>query len=94
MYSLTCAPIFGVFERMYASSPFTFSMPATLTSVYFDHSFMAVPAAVEDRAADCLVGGHRVCAAIARANVYGCQFHPEKSGEVGLAILRAFVAQA
>ena len=35
--------------------------------------------------------GAMLTAAVARGNVYGCQFHPEKSGDVGLAILRAFV---
>ena len=34
--------------------------------------------------------GPELTAAVASGNVYGCQFHPEKSGEVGLKILRAF----
>ena len=34
--------------------------------------------------------GVTVPGAVARGNVYGCQFHPEKSGGVGLNILRAF----
>lgn len=61
-------------------------------SVYFVHSFMAVPADPADRIADCAYGGLRVAAAIGRANVFGCQFHPEKSGNVGLRILRSFLA--
>jgi glutamine amidotransferase len=35
-------------------------------------------------------GGHAVTAAVARGNVIGCQFHPEKSAVVGLAILSHF----
>ena len=31
-----------------------------------------------------------VTAAVGKGNVYGCQFHPEKSGEVGLQILKNF----
>lgn len=61
-------------------------------ATYFVHSFMAVPAGAADRLADCLYGGNRVAAAIARDNITGCQFHPEKSGEVGLKILRKFCA--
>ena len=34
--------------------------------------------------------GAPVTAAVARGNVCGCQFHPEKSGDVGLGILKAF----
>lgn len=61
-------------------------------SVYFVHSFMAETADESHRLADCLYGGHRIAAVIGRDNVVGCQFHPEKSGEVGLKILRAFCA--
>ena len=34
--------------------------------------------------------GAPLTAAVARGNVYGCQFHPEKSGNVGLSIIKAF----
>ena len=34
--------------------------------------------------------GADLTAAVSKDNVYGCQFHPEKSGEVGLKILKAF----
>ena len=56
--------------------------------VYFVHSYYAKcdPAWV---VADTEYG-ERVTAAVAKGNVFGCQFHPEKSGEVGLNILKAF----
>jgi glutamine amidotransferase len=60
-------------------------------AVYFVHSFMASPLDPAHRVADCLYDGIRVAAVIARDNVMGCQFHPEKSGEVGLNILRRFL---
>jgi imidazole glycerol-phosphate synthase subunit HisH len=59
-------------------------------AVYFVHSFMAVPADPEHRLAETVYGGHPVVAAIAAGNVVGCQFHPEKSGQVGLDILARF----
>ena len=59
-------------------------------AVYFVHSFMAVPIYTNHRIADCLYGGHKIAAVIGRDNITGCQFHPEKSGEVGLKILRRF----
>jgi glutamine amidotransferase len=34
--------------------------------------------------------GANLTAVVAKGNVFGCQFHPEKSGEVGLKILKAF----
>lgn len=59
--------------------------------VYFVHSFTAVPADPNHRLADCTYGGRQISAVTARDNVMGCQFHPEKSGEVGLAIIRRFL---
>lgn len=61
-------------------------------AVYFVHSFMAVPSDPAHRLADCLYGGHRIPAVIGKGRTTGCQFHPEKSGEVGLKILRRFCA--
>lgn len=60
-------------------------------AVYFVHSYMAEPANPGHRIADCIYGGIRVAAAIGRDNIFGCQFHPEKSGTVGLAILGNFL---
>lgn len=60
-------------------------------SVYFVHSFMAKPEDPKTRIAECLYGGNRISAAIGDGNVVGCQFHPEKSGEVGLRILGVFL---
>ena len=57
--------------------------------VYFVHSFMAHPADENDLAA-VTDYGTRVPAMVARENLFGCQFHPEKSGEVGLAMLHNF----
>lgn len=56
--------------------------------VYFVHSY-AAECISEDVAAYTDYGG-RVTACVMKGNVYGCQFHPEKSGETGLRILRNF----
>ena len=58
--------------------------------VYFVHSYYVVPA---DPSVIALEATHGItfCAAIARENVFACQFHPEKSQQVGLGLLRAFV---
>ena len=56
--------------------------------VYFVHSFYA--AKCEDSTIAVSEYGIDVTAAVARGNVMGCQFHPEKSGKVGLDILKAF----
>lgn len=61
-------------------------------SVYFVHSFMVSPNNINHSIADCIYGGKSIPAVIERGNVVGCQFHPEKSGEVGLKILRRFCA--
>jgi glutamine amidotransferase len=62
-------------------------------AAYFVHSFMAVPTNEAHRIADCHYGGHKIAAVIGRDQILGCQFHPEKSGEVGLKVLRRFILQ-
>ena len=56
--------------------------------VYFVHSFHAQ--GCEDSLVAVTEYGMTVTAAVQKGNVMGCQFHPEKSGQVGLAILKAF----
>ena len=56
--------------------------------VYFVHSFYAKHC--DESTIATAEYGTAVTAAVARGNVMGCQFHPEKSGTVGLNILRAF----
>lgn len=56
--------------------------------VYFVHSFHA--ARCDDYVIARAEYGAPLTAAVARDNVFGCQFHPEKSGTVGLNILKAF----
>jgi glutamine amidotransferase len=58
---------------------------------YFVHSFTAVPAHAGNRLADTHYGSSLISAAVQKDNVYGCQFHPEKSGSVGLKIIRGFL---
>ncbi len=57
--------------------------------VYFVHSFCAKVKNAEDLSLTTDYGT-TVTAMIARGNVFGCQFHPEKSGPVGMTILRNF----
>lgn len=58
---------------------------------YFIHSYEAKPAHEADRLADTRYGGRNVCAVAAHGSVVGCQFHPEKSGPVGLSIISQFI---
>ena len=56
--------------------------------VYFVHSYYAVDC--EDSLIATAEYGKELTAAVEKGNVMGCQFHPDKSGSVGLRILRAF----
>ena len=60
------------------------------TSFYFVHSFYGVPS---DPSVVALQTSHGIpfCAAVARENIFACQFHPEKSQTAGLDLLRQFV---
>ncbi len=55
--------------------------------VYFVHSYFA--AVTDETIAKCEYGTV-FTAAVGKDNIYGCQFHPEKSGQVGLNILKGF----
>ena len=76
-------------------NPLIFRQPSRLFDlindgdcVYFVHSYYAADCA-DSVIADTEYGAY-LTAAVQRDNVFGCQFHPEKSGDVGLNILRAF----
>ena len=56
--------------------------------VYFVHSYYA--AKCDESASAVTEYGAELTASVENKNVFGCQFHPEKSGEVGLKILKAF----
>ncbi len=59
--------------------------------VYFAHSYYVPEAAAGDRAAALVTYGVRYTAAIEAANIFGVQFHPEKSGPLGQQVVRNFL---
>lgn len=73
--------------KMKAASPLTAAADGSY--VYFVHSFHAVPEDSNIITAVCDYGTE-ITAAVGRDNIQALQFHPEKSGEVGLKMLQAF----
>ena len=57
-------------------------------NMYFVHSFYVVPAAADATLSVSSYGGIEFCSSVRRGNVFGCQFHPERSGERGLRVYR------
>jgi glutamine amidotransferase len=74
------SPSLAIFDEMEASNEF-----------YFVHSFMAVPAEEKLRLAEAKYGRTPLVAAVGAGNVIGLQFHPEKSGQAGLELLRRWI---
>lgn len=60
--------------------------------VYFVHSFWVQVDEPGDMVAETDYAGTRFCSVAARGSIWGCQFHPEKSGDPGLRVIRNFVA--
>lgn len=58
--------------------------------VYFVHSFYLEAAIRDEVAATAFYGATSIDASVESKNIFACQFHPEKSGDIGLGILRNF----
>ena len=61
-------------------------------SLYFAHSYKVIPDNPNHVLAYCDYEGYKIPAAIKFQNIFGCQFHPEKSGPIGLDILKTFLS--
>jgi len=59
--------------------------------VYFVHSYICKPSHSEIILSTTEYGGVEFCSSINQGNIYACQFHPEKSGNVGLGIIKNYV---
>ena len=60
------------------------------SDMYFIHSYECKPLVSDDVVAYTDYGGRNVCAITNHENIYGCQFHPEKSGKIGLNLIKNF----
>jgi|ETN01SMinimDraft_4_1059930.scaffolds.fasta_scaffold04160_3 cyclase len=58
---------------------------------YFVHSYIVVPENKKNVLATTFYGKDNFCSVVRKNNVFGCQSHPERSGEVGLNIYRQFI---
>jgi glutamine amidotransferase len=65
----------------------------TTPFMYFIHSYLVVPDDPSFCVATTSYGKDTFCSVIKRKNVSGCQFHPERSGDYGLNLLRNFVLE-
>jgi imidazole glycerol-phosphate synthase subunit HisH len=61
------------------------------SDMYFVHSFVAQPKDNDNILSTTEYSGHNFCSSVKKGNIYGCQFHPEKSGKIGLKIIRNFI---
>jgi glutamine amidotransferase len=73
----------------WSASPLRLIPPGS--AIYLVHSFHFVPDNPGHLLATCNYGGRHLAAAVCRDNILGFQFHPEKSGPVGLRILQSFL---
>jgi len=71
-------------------SPLNGTKPGT--AVYLVHSYRLIPRDPAHQLAAYDYDGHAITAAVGRDNVFGCQFHPEKSGRAGLRMLAEFLS--
>lgn len=62
-----------------------------IPNVYFVHSYMANPCYEKHILASIDYEGLDIVAAVEKDNLFGCQFHPEKSGNIGLCFIKYFI---
>ncbi len=77
-----------------ASTPHILQGLTKDSMVYFVHSFIMKPANAADTLATTEYGGCTFASVLHKENIYGCQFHPEKSAHAGLKIIENFVSMA
>lgn len=73
----------------WAQTPLAQTVPGS--QFYFVHSFICEPTDPIDVLAQTTYGGWTFCSVYRRGNIFGSQFHPEKSGKVGLQFLQSFL---
>ena len=59
--------------------------------VYFVHSYIVVPDDTSNILAETKYGDNVFCSVLRKGNIFACQFHPERSGKVGLKIYKQFI---
>lgn len=64
------------------------------SDVYFVHSYVVIPKFASEILSETEYGGVKFCSSVNKNNIFGTQFHPEKSGELGLNMLKKFTEQA
>lgn len=69
------------------------NIPINTSYFYFVHSFQAQPKNPADLLAYYTYEEQKISAIIHKDNIYGCQFHPERSGKLGLKVLKNFLTQ-
>ena len=61
------------------------------SDMYFVHSFVAQPRDSYNILSLTEYSNYHFCSSVKKGNIYGCQFHPEKSGQTGLKIIKNFI---
>ena len=60
--------------------------------MYFVHSYIVVPCEENQILSTTVYSDYEFCSSVKKDNIYGCQFHPEKSAQEGLKIIDNFVS--